>query len=360
MVFLDCYTSWCGPCKKLAAEVFTNDAVADYYNVHFIPMQMDMEKGEGKELMEVFQIQAFPTLLYVDWEGNIQHKVVGYCDPEELIKMGKKALDADHNYAALIKRYEIGDREISFVREYLEVLAEGYEKEKLWKATQEYLEGLDDSTFYSKETWKYIDNGLANPLSSAFQRLIDGKEKFYSLVGQKAVDKKLESVLAVAVSSVTGISPLGEAHPFREKEYQRLLEFLRDLPLDMASRYLAEMNIAKCIHDEDYTEMLEHINIVLDYNIFGERGSLSYVLRYVPYLSKAKEPETVKKAITLIDGLMPSMKHPLQESRMLEQKAILLENIGETEQATSIHAEAKAAEEKGEKMIMERMKSNKK
>lgn len=165
---------------------------------------MDMEKGEGKELMEVFQIQAFPTLLYVDWEGNIQHKVVGYCDPEELIKMGKKALDADHNYAALIKRYEIGDREISFVREYLEVLAEGYEKEKLWKATQEYLEGLDDSTFYSKETWKYIDNGLANPLSSAFQRLIDGKEKFYSLVGQKAVDKKLESVLAVAVSSVTG------------------------------------------------------------------------------------------------------------------------------------------------------------
>lgn len=204
LVFLDCYTSWCGPCKKLAAEVFTNDAVADYYNVHFIPMQMDMEKGEGKELMEVFQIQAFPTLLYVDWEGNIQHKVVGYCDPEELIKMGKKALDADHNYAALIKRYEIGDREISFVREYLEVLAEGYEKEKLWKATQEYLEGLDDSTFYSKETWKYIDNGLANPLSSAFQRLIDGKEKFYSLVGQKAVDKKLESVLAVAVSSVTG------------------------------------------------------------------------------------------------------------------------------------------------------------
>lgn len=83
-------------------------------------------------------------------------------------------------------------------------------------------------------------------------------------------------------------------------------------------------------------------------------------MRYVPYLSKAKEPETVKKAITLIDGLMPSMKHPLQESRMLEQKAILLENIGETEQATSIHAEAKAAEEKGEKMIMERMKSNKK
>jgi hypothetical protein len=104
--------------------------------------------------------------------------------------------------------------------------------------------------------------------------------------------------------------------------------------------------------------MLEHINIVLDYNIFGERGPLSYVLLYVPYLSNAKELETVKKAITLIDGLLPSMKHPLQESRMLNQKALLLENIGEVEQATSVRTAAKVAEEKGERMIIERMKSN--
>lgn len=358
LVFLDCYTSWCGPCKKLVSEVFTNDAVADYYNAHFIPMQMDMEKGEGKELIEVFQIQAFPTLLYVDGKGCIQHKVVGYCTPEGLIAAGKQALDGDRNYNALIKRYDAGDREATFVRGYLEALAESYEQKKLWDATQEYLEGLDDSTFYTKETWKYINNGLANPLSSPFQKLINGREKFYPLVGQKVVDQKLASVLATAVSSVTGISPFGEVRPFREKEYQRLLTFLRDLPFDGASRYLAEMNIAQCIHGEDYAKMLEHINIVLDYNIFGERGPLSYVLLYVPYLSNAKEPETVKKAITLIDGLLPSMKHPLQESRMLNQKALLLENIGEVEQATSVRTAAKVAEEKGERMIIERMKSN--
>ena len=48
LVFLDCYTSWCGPCKRLAADVFTNDAVADYYNANFIPMKWIWKKEKAK------------------------------------------------------------------------------------------------------------------------------------------------------------------------------------------------------------------------------------------------------------------------------------------------------------------------
>ena len=33
LIFVDCYTSWCGPCKMLAKDVFTRDEVADYFNV---------------------------------------------------------------------------------------------------------------------------------------------------------------------------------------------------------------------------------------------------------------------------------------------------------------------------------------
>ena len=36
LIFVDCYTSWCGPCKMLAKNVFTQDKVADFYNTEFV------------------------------------------------------------------------------------------------------------------------------------------------------------------------------------------------------------------------------------------------------------------------------------------------------------------------------------
>ena len=35
-IFPDCYTSWCGPCKPFAKEVFSRPAVGAYYNPRFV------------------------------------------------------------------------------------------------------------------------------------------------------------------------------------------------------------------------------------------------------------------------------------------------------------------------------------
>jgi uncharacterized protein YyaL (SSP411 family) len=49
-IFVDCYTSWCAPCKKMEQTVFVNDTVYKFYNEHFINFKVDMEKGEGVEM----------------------------------------------------------------------------------------------------------------------------------------------------------------------------------------------------------------------------------------------------------------------------------------------------------------------
>ena len=36
LIFVDCYTSWCGPCKMLAKDVFTRDEVCLLYTSHSI------------------------------------------------------------------------------------------------------------------------------------------------------------------------------------------------------------------------------------------------------------------------------------------------------------------------------------
>ena len=44
-IFMDCYTSWCGPCKALAKDIFTRKDVGDFFNANFINVKYDMEKG---------------------------------------------------------------------------------------------------------------------------------------------------------------------------------------------------------------------------------------------------------------------------------------------------------------------------
>ena len=89
VIFLDAYASWCGPCKLLQKNVFTQKSVGDYYNSRFINVKMDMEKGEGPALAQVYPLEAYPTLLFIDSNGRVLKKVLGYQSPQDLIAIGR-------------------------------------------------------------------------------------------------------------------------------------------------------------------------------------------------------------------------------------------------------------------------------
>ena len=59
MVFMDCYTSWCGPCKNMTNNVFPQKAAGDYFNPRFVPyLNERYEKGKmnKQELMTYKEI----------------------------------------------------------------------------------------------------------------------------------------------------------------------------------------------------------------------------------------------------------------------------------------------------------------
>src|SRR2546423_6543664 len=77
LLFLDCYTTWCGPCKWMTAHVFTNDTVANFFNKNFVCLASDMEKGEGLELAKTYSVKNYPTYIWLDESGKQIQRSVG-------------------------------------------------------------------------------------------------------------------------------------------------------------------------------------------------------------------------------------------------------------------------------------------
>jgi thiol-disulfide isomerase/thioredoxin len=92
-VFVDCYTSWCGPCKMMSSKVFPDKQAGDFFNPRFISLKIDMEKGEGKELAQKWNISAFPTYLILNPQGEVVYTSRGYIPVEELIKRMNEGLE---------------------------------------------------------------------------------------------------------------------------------------------------------------------------------------------------------------------------------------------------------------------------
>lgn len=92
LIFLDVYATWCGPCKKLKKNTFSDEKVGEFYNSNFINVAFDGEKPEGEMLAKQYGLTGYPSLLFIDSNGKVVSQSGGYQNPDELIAFGKSIL----------------------------------------------------------------------------------------------------------------------------------------------------------------------------------------------------------------------------------------------------------------------------
>ncbi len=90
IVFLYFYADWCGTCRTLEENVYSQSKVIREIR-RIAAVKIDGEKGQGKKLANQFKVKAYPTLLFLDKNGYILHKHTGGLDAAEFIQLSKDA-----------------------------------------------------------------------------------------------------------------------------------------------------------------------------------------------------------------------------------------------------------------------------
>ncbi|MCU0325087.1 MAG: thioredoxin family protein [Spirosomaceae bacterium] len=86
MVFVDVYTTWCGPCKWMDENVFSDARVAEKFNKKFINYKIDGESFEGVNVVIKYSVGAYPTYIFVKPDGTPLHRIEGMMGVEGLIQ----------------------------------------------------------------------------------------------------------------------------------------------------------------------------------------------------------------------------------------------------------------------------------
>ena len=188
IIFVDAYAVWCGPCKRMAKDVFTRKDVGDFYNKNFINLKIDMERGMGLTFRRTFPVSAFPTLMYIDANGKMVHQVKGGKQPDAFIKLGKFALSKVDYSQQYVEAYENGDRSPELVLNYVKALNKAG-KSSL-HVSNEYIRGQKDLT--TEQNLKFLLEAATEADSRIFDLMIQHKSEIEQLVSEQAVKDKIE------------------------------------------------------------------------------------------------------------------------------------------------------------------------
>ncbi|WP_114751926.1 thioredoxin family protein [Pleomorphovibrio marinus] len=96
MVLVDVYTDWCGWCKKMDKETFTDAEVVEYVNNNFYAVKLNAENKKkkfefkGKEYSEetmarAMQVRSYPNFVIMDAAMENITQMPGYREPKPFL-----------------------------------------------------------------------------------------------------------------------------------------------------------------------------------------------------------------------------------------------------------------------------------
>ncbi|HJW29435.1 MAG TPA: DUF255 domain-containing protein, partial [Saprospiraceae bacterium] len=195
IIFVDAFAKWCGPCKMMAANTFTNPEVGDFFNSHFIPMKIDMEEEMGLKLRDKYPVSAYPTLFFIDEDGEVVQKSVGAKSPADILALAQLVLDKYDKSTKYEGAYNAGDRSYDLVYHYVAALNKAGKPST--KISNDFLAEQKDLT--TPENLKFILEAATQVDCQCFDLLEKYKNEIAKITSEDVVNAKIRSACSNTV-----------------------------------------------------------------------------------------------------------------------------------------------------------------
>lgn len=290
-IFMDAYTTWCGPCKMLKKKVFPNEEVGKVFNESYINVAFDMEKGEGIELAKRFEVKAYPTLLFFSPEGELVHVAVGASQAPEFAQLGKDALDPTKQLVSLKNKAAENGASKEDIFNYVRATYSAYQADKVF--LKKWLESLSDEDFEMKDVSETVV--LAAYLSDLNSPVLAYLPKV----------KTEKDVVDGAYSRMAGntLSPLMRAEEIDQKQWDETIATVKEkLPSELTEKVITQFSVSYAFKTKDYDKASMNIDKLIALSSEDSPKRLSSILNSYAwtYYKQNVEAKYMKKALTWI------------------------------------------------------------
>jgi thiol-disulfide isomerase/thioredoxin len=174
-VFVDCYATWCGPCKKMDENVYPTQKVGEATNDKFICVKVQMDRTDkdkeqvktwyedARILGETYHIDAYPTLLFFSSDGSLIHRVTQGVNVEGFLDIVSIALDPERRYYSRLAEYQNGNKDTGAMKDLVKAALAANDGKMAEQIAEEYIGTLKVKNLDNKEIRDFIGQFNKSP-----------------------------------------------------------------------------------------------------------------------------------------------------------------------------------------------------
>lgn len=198
LVFIDAYAVWCGPCKMMDKNVFTQKSVGDYFNKNFVSSRIDMEKGEGREIAQKFAVRSYPTFLFLNGDGELVSQNYGYMEPSLFLSMAQEVKAGNSKEGSMRERFAKGEKSPEFLMNVMK-LNSSSDFEFAKKASERYFANRNSKEPLTKDEVGLLFYFIKSSKDPNFKILIDKKDEITPFLPEQSYNEYKNQILLADV-----------------------------------------------------------------------------------------------------------------------------------------------------------------
>lgn len=205
-IFMDCFTTWCGPCRYMSKTIFTQEESGNFLNDKFVNVQVQLDTtiadspritswyADAHALMTKYEIRAFPTFLVFSPDGQVLHRMVGsVTTAKEFITRTQESFDTTKQYYTQLQEFRDGRRDTAFLRRLAMQCLDVYDMTSGRQAAKAYF--ATRSSLYNPGALDLLDGYTQTSQDEGFAVFVHHAAEVDKIAGPGKAEKKVIDVL---------------------------------------------------------------------------------------------------------------------------------------------------------------------